>query len=60
MGEGSNGDNLFVVTSNVDGHFTKANYPSDRIFEVHGTIHHLQCNNCNIIKPNNFQPDIDF
>jgi NAD-dependent SIR2 family protein deacetylase len=25
-------DNLFVLTSNVDGHFTKAEYPSDRVF----------------------------
>jgi NAD-dependent SIR2 family protein deacetylase len=34
---------LFVVTSNVDGHFQKAGYPEDRIWEVHGSIHHLQC-----------------
>lgn len=33
----------FVVTSNVDGQFQKAGFVEDRIFEVHGSIHHLQC-----------------
>ncbi len=33
----------FVVTSNVDGQFQKAGFPEDRIHEVHGSIHHLQC-----------------
>jgi NAD-dependent SIR2 family protein deacetylase len=33
----------FVVTSNVDGQFQKAGYADDRIVEVHGSIHHLQC-----------------
>jgi NAD-dependent SIR2 family protein deacetylase len=33
----------FVVTSNVDGHFQKAGFPEDRIYEVHGSIHVLQC-----------------
>lgn len=33
----------FVVTSNVDGQFQKAGYAADRILEVHGSIHHLQC-----------------
>jgi NAD-dependent SIR2 family protein deacetylase len=33
----------FVVTSNVDGQFQKAGFASDRILEVHGSIHHLQC-----------------
>lgn len=33
----------FVVTSNVDGQFQKAVYAEDRILEVHGSIHHLQC-----------------
>jgi len=34
---------FFVVTSNVDGQFQKAGYAEDRILEVHGSIHHLQC-----------------
>ncbi|AAR36478.1 NAD-dependent deacetylase [Geobacter sulfurreducens] len=33
----------FVVTSNVDGQFQKAGFAEDRILEVHGSIHHLQC-----------------
>ncbi len=33
----------FVVTSNVDGQFQKAGFADDRIVEVHGSIHHLQC-----------------
>jgi NAD-dependent SIR2 family protein deacetylase len=34
---------FFVFTSNVDGQFQKAGYPSDRIAECHGSIHHFQC-----------------
>ena len=34
---------VFVVTSNVDGQFQKAGYRDDQILEVHGSIHHLQC-----------------
>jgi NAD-dependent SIR2 family protein deacetylase len=33
----------FVVTSNVDGHFQKAGYPSDLIHEIHGSLAHAQC-----------------
>ena len=33
----------FVFTSNVDGQFQKAGFPADRVVEVHGSIHHLQC-----------------
>lgn len=33
----------FVFTSNVDGQFQKAGFDEDRIVEVHGSIHHLQC-----------------
>ncbi|NMB41379.1 MAG: NAD-dependent deacetylase [Firmicutes bacterium] len=33
----------FVVTSNVDGQFQKAGFPEDKIYEIHGSIHHLQC-----------------
>ena len=33
----------FVFTSNVDGHFQKAGFSEERIVEVHGSIHHLQC-----------------
>jgi NAD-dependent SIR2 family protein deacetylase len=34
---------FFAVTSNVDGHFQRAGFPEDRVLEVHGSIHHLQC-----------------
>ena len=36
-------DNYFIFTSNVDGQFQKAGFDSDKIYEVHGSIHHLQC-----------------
>jgi len=38
-------DNYFIYTSNVDGQFQKAGFHSDKIYEVHGSIHHLQCSN---------------
>ena len=37
----------FVFTSNVDGQFHKAGFPTARIHECHGSIHRLQCTaNC--------------
>ena len=33
----------FVVTSNVDGQFQKAGFGDEKICEIHGSIHHLQC-----------------
>lgn len=33
----------FVFTSNVDGQFQKAGFPEERVLEVHGSIHHVQC-----------------
>jgi len=38
-----NNAEYFVVTSNVDGQFQKAGYDEERIYEVHGSIHWLQC-----------------
>jgi NAD-dependent SIR2 family protein deacetylase len=32
-----------VFTSNVDGHFQRAGFDPLRIYECHGSIHHLQC-----------------
>ncbi len=41
------GENYFIFTSNVDGQFQKAGFDKDKIYEVHGSIHHLQCTqNC--------------
>jgi NAD-dependent SIR2 family protein deacetylase len=37
------GVDYFVVTSNVDGQFQKAGYDEERVYEVHGSIHWLQC-----------------
>jgi NAD-dependent SIR2 family protein deacetylase len=37
------GHGAFVFTSNVDGQFQKAGFPEERLLEVHGSIHHLQC-----------------
>lgn len=33
----------FVFTSNVDGQFQRAGFDPDRVAEVHGSIHRLQC-----------------
>lgn len=37
------GMDSFIVTSNVDGQFQKAGFGEERVLEVHGSIHHLQC-----------------
>lgn len=52
----------FVYTSNVDGHFQKAGFAEDRIYECHGSINHLQCcMACNgkIWPANNLRLEID-
>jgi NAD-dependent SIR2 family protein deacetylase len=37
----------FAFTSNIDGHFQRAGFDLERICEVHGSIHWLQClRNC--------------
>lgn len=33
----------FVMTSNVDGHFQRAGFDPERVYECHGSIHSLQC-----------------
>lgn len=51
-----------VFTSNVDGQFQKAGFPADRICEIHGSIHHLQCAaGCGeqIWSADDFQPKVD-
>lgn len=32
-----------VITSNIDGQFQKAGFAEDRIVEIHGSLHHMQC-----------------
>ncbi len=36
----------FVFTSNVDGHFHRAGFSAESIYECHGSIHYLQCSQC--------------
>ena len=33
----------FVFTSNVDGHFQKAGFAEEQVYECHGSVHFLQC-----------------
>jgi len=35
--------NYFVCTSNIDGAFLRAGFPSQRLFEAHGSSHVWQC-----------------
>jgi NAD-dependent SIR2 family protein deacetylase len=37
------GKDVYVVTSNVDGHFKAAGYDHDKIYEIHGNLEHIQC-----------------
>jgi len=54
---------LYAFTSNVDGHFQKSGVPPERVSEIHGSIHHLQCldPNCSIAiwSAEKFIPDVD-
>ncbi len=53
----------FVMTSNVDGHFQRAGFAEESIYEVHGSIHFLQCtrpcNGSGIWSADSFRVDID-
>jgi NAD-dependent SIR2 family protein deacetylase len=52
----------FVFTSNVDGQFQKDGFPANRIVEIHGSIHYLQClSGCwgEIWPADDFQPLVD-
>jgi len=58
----SKNDDYFIYTSNVDGQFQKAGFSSEKIVEVHGSIHHFQCTqNCKkeIRKADNQRIEID-
>ena len=55
-------DGYFVYTSNVDGHFQKAGFDPERIYEVHGSIHWLQCSRpCSgpLWSADDFEPEND-
>jgi len=51
----------FVATSNVDGHFHKAGFSEQRIYEVHGSIHRMRCMdvNCETWSAESFVPKVD-
>jgi NAD-dependent SIR2 family protein deacetylase len=51
----------FIFTSNVDGQFQKAGFPSDKIYECHGSIHHFQCTTCNepIYRADDIEVEVD-
>ena len=52
----------FAFTSNVDGHFQRAGFAADRVWECHGSIHHLQClERCRsaIWRADAFIPEVD-
>lgn len=36
-------EGAFVVTSNVDGQFQKSGFSEKNVWEIHGSIHQLQC-----------------
>ena len=57
----SKSDNYFIFTSNVDGQFQKAGFDEERIYEIHGSIHYLQClYNCtDDIWPNEENVEVD-
>ncbi|HEY9103637.1 SIR2 family NAD-dependent protein deacylase, partial [Chitinimonas sp.] len=51
-----------VYTSNVDGQFQRAGFDATRVYEIHGSIHHLQCHRgCGqpIWPADDFLPEID-
>lgn len=53
----------FVITSNVDGQFQKADFDKEKIYECHGSIHALQCmdaSDCSpSVWPNLIEPSIE-
>jgi len=51
-----------AFTSNVDGQFQKAGFAAEKVCEIHGSIHHLQCaDGCgqHIWSADDFHPEID-
>ena len=51
-----------IFTSNVDEHFQKAGFDSDRVHECHGSIHRFQCSipcSDDIWLGDNFIPELD-
>lgn len=44
---------MFVVTSNVDGHFERSGWDVDRLYEIHGNLKWIQCSRhcCDDMQP---------
>lgn len=52
----------FTFTSNVDGQFQRAGFDGERVCEIHGSIHHLQCAGpCGdrLWPADGFEPEVD-
>lgn len=51
----------WIFTSNVDGQFQKAGFSEEQIHECHGSIHHLQCMDCEseVWSAAEFTPEVD-
>jgi len=51
----------WIFTSNVDGQFQKAGFSEAQIHECHGSIHHLQCMDCEsgVWSAAGFTPEVD-
>jgi NAD-dependent SIR2 family protein deacetylase len=51
----------FVATSNVDGQFQKAGFSEQLIYELHGSIHRLQCMDqfCETRSAESFSPKVN-
>lgn len=47
------GKDMFVVTSNVDGHFERSGWDIDHIYEIHGNLKWIQCSRrcCDDMQP---------
>jgi NAD-dependent SIR2 family protein deacetylase len=37
------GHDIFSVTSNVDGHFKRSGYDTEKLYEIHGNLEWVQC-----------------
>ncbi|MDX9721121.1 MAG: Sir2 family NAD-dependent protein deacetylase [Myxococcota bacterium] len=57
----SAGRSRFVFTSNVDGHFQRSLCSEAEVYEVHGSIHHLQCTKpcCDLVWENRLELSFD-
>jgi NAD-dependent SIR2 family protein deacetylase len=56
------GNNYFIYTSNVDGHFLKPelNFNPNNVIEIHGSINYVQCTNCKSIKKSELEVFLKF